>query len=71
MLFEKIIMKYLKTPIVKDDPLKWKDTKSYKDRLKDARNKTKQDCAILVATGNINGINITLAVSNFEFHRWI
>ena len=35
--------------------------------MKEARKKTKQDCAILVATGKMNGINTTVAVSNFDF----
>ncbi len=68
MLFDNGNYEVLKTPIVKkDDPLSWVDTKSYKDRLKEARKKTKQDCAILVATGKMNGINTTVAVSNFAF----
>ncbi len=67
MLFDNGNYEVLKTPIVKDDPLSWMDTKSYKDRLKEARKKTKQDCAILVATGKINGIDTTVAASNFDF----
>jgi len=67
MLFDNGNYEVLKTPIVKDDPLSWVDTKSYKDRLNEARKKTKQDCAILVATGKMNGINTTVAASNFDF----
>ena len=67
MLFDSGNYEILKTPIVKDDPLSWADTKSYKDRLKEARKKTNQDCAILVATGKINGIDTTVAASNFDF----
>ena len=59
--------KILKTPIPKDDPLDWKDTRSYKDRLKDARKKTNQDCAVVIAEGNLNGIQITVGATNFEF----
>ncbi len=59
--------KILKTPIPKDDPLDWKDTRSYKDRLKDARKKTNQDCAVVIAEGNLNGIQITAGATNFEF----
>ena len=57
----------LKTPIPKDDPLGWIDTKSYKDRLKDARKKTNQDCAVVIAKGNLNGIDITIGATNFNF----
>ncbi len=57
----------LKTPIPKDDPLEWTDTKSYKERLKDARKKTNQECAVVIAQGNLNGIAITVGATNFDF----
>jgi len=57
----------LKTPIPKDDPLGWTDTKSYKERLKVARKKTSQDCAVIIAKGNLNGIDVTVGATNFEF----
>ena len=57
----------LKTPIPKDDPLGWIDTKSYKERLKFARKKTSQDCAVIIAKGNLNGIDVTVGATNFEF----
>jgi len=50
-----------------DDPLEWKDTKSYINRLKDARKKTKQDCAVIVVKGNLNGIELTAGATNFDF----
>jgi len=57
----------LKTPIPQDDPLNWEDSKKYTDRLKDARKKTNQECAVMIARGNINGINITAGAINFDF----
>ena len=57
----------LKTPIPNDDPLGWIDTKSYKERLKDARKKTNQDCAVVIAKGNLNGIDLTVGATNFDF----
>ncbi|MDC3004871.1 acetyl-CoA carboxylase carboxyl transferase subunit beta [Candidatus Pelagibacter sp.] len=58
----------IKTPLPsEEDPLSWNDTKSYKDRLKDAKKKTEQDCAIMVAKGNIKNIEVTVAASNFSF----
>ena len=57
----------IKTPIPKDDPLDWKDSKKYIDRLKDARKKTNQDCAVMIARGQINGINVTAGAMNFDF----
>ena len=57
----------LKTPIPQDDPLEWVDTKSYKERLKDARKKTNQDCAVVIAKGQLKGIDVTVGATNFEF----
>ena len=58
----------IKTPLPsEEDPLDWNDTKSYKERLKDAKKKTEQDCAIMVAKGNIKNIEVTVAASNFSF----
>ena len=57
----------LETPSPIEDPLDWKDTKSYKDRIKDARKKTKQNCAVMIAKGNINGMAITAGAINFNF----
>jgi len=67
ILFGKNSYQILETPQPTDDPLGWKDTKSYKDRLKDARNKTKQSCAVMIAKGKINGIDVTAGAINFEF----
>ena len=58
----------IKTPLPsEEDPLVWNDTKPYKERLKDAKKKTEQDCAIMVAKGIINNIEVTIAASNFSF----
>jgi|TARA_B100001540_G_scaffold149796_1_gene132862 acetyl-CoA carboxylase carboxyl transferase subunit beta len=57
----------LETPSPIEDPLDWKDTKSYKDRIKDARKKTKQNCAVMIAKGYINGLAITAGAINFNF----
>ena len=67
IIFGKNNYEILKTPIPMDDPLEWKDTKSYINRLKDARKKTKQDCAVIVVKGNLNGIELTAGATNFDF----
>ena len=41
IVFGKNNYEILKTPIPKIDPLNWKDAKSYKDRLKDAKKKNR------------------------------
>ena len=67
IFFGKNNYEILKTPIPKDDPLDWKDSKKYIDRLKEARKKTNQDCAVMIARGQINGISITAGAINFDF----
>ena len=56
-----------KTPIPKDDPLGFIDSKPYKERLKSARKKTGLDCSMVVAEGSINQIKITAVASDFDF----
>ena len=67
ILFGKNNYEILKTPIPNDDPLNWTDSKSYKDRLKNARKKTGLDCGMMVAYGNINNIKVTVVASDFDF----
>jgi acetyl-CoA carboxylase carboxyl transferase subunit beta len=67
LLFGKNNYEILKTPIPKDDPLNWNDTKPYKDRLKAARKKTGMDCSMMVVKSKINNINITAIASDFDF----
>jgi len=67
IFFGKNNYEIIKTPVPKDDPLGFEDSKKYTDRLKEARKKTNQDCAVMIARGNINGINITAGAINFDF----
>ena len=67
IFFGKNNYEIIETPIPKDDPLGFEDSKKYTDRLKDARKKTNQDCAVMISRGNINGINITAGAINFDF----
>ena len=67
IIFGKNNYEILSTPIPQDDPLSWSDSKSYKERLKDARKKTKMDCGIMVVTSQINNIKITACASDFAF----
>ena len=67
ILFGKNSYEILDTPIPAEDPLNWSDTKSYKDRLRSAQKKTKQNCATLIAKGNLNGIEVTAGAINFNF----
>ena len=49
------------------DPLRFRDTKRYADRLKDAREKTQLDDAIIVAHGSIDGHRAVVAAMEFDF----
>ena len=67
ILFGKNNYEIFKTPVPKDDPLEWTDSKSYRERLKNARKKTGLECGMMVACGNINGIKVTSVASDFDF----
>ena len=67
ILFGKNNYEVFKTPIPKDDPLNWTDSKSYKDRLKSARKKTGMDCGMMVVNTNILNLKITAIASDFDF----
>ena len=67
ILFGRNNYEVFKTPIPKDDPLGFVDSKPYKERLKDARKKTNLECSMVVAEGSINQIKITAIASDFDF----
>jgi acetyl-CoA carboxylase carboxyl transferase subunit beta len=54
-------------PKVVPDPLKFRDQKKYADRLRDARETSKQEDALLVAHGTINGQKAVIAAMEFNF----
>lgn len=49
------------------DILKFKDTKSYKDRLKEAKSKTNLNDSIRNATGKVNGVDMVISCMDFNF----
>ena len=54
-------------PRVKADPLRFRDRKRYPDRIREARNKTGNRDAIVVAHGEIGSRPAVCAVLDFEF----
>jgi acetyl-CoA carboxylase carboxyl transferase subunit beta len=54
-------------PDVDSDPLKFRDTKRYTDRLKEARTKTGLADAIKVGTGTVEGLPMTVAAHDPDF----
>ena len=57
----------LDQPEVKEDPLKFKDTKKYTDRLKQARAKNPHADAYSVGSGTIDGQPAVVGVQDFGF----
>lgn len=55
------------TPRVPHDPLKFKDSKRYADRLKAAQTRTKELDAIQIASGTIGGNKCVVAAFDFAF----
>ena len=60
--FEKIAL-----PQTAVDPLKFRDERKYADRLKEARQKTGAEDAILAAAGTLDGLPMVMAVQDFSF----
>ena len=67
LFFDNKEYEILETPLPVDDPLSFEDTKKYTDRLKSARELTKQDDAILIAKGKVDNISVTVGAQNFKF----
>ena len=57
----------IETPLPKDDPLKFEDNKKYIDRLKTAREITKQDDAVLIAKGKVENVEVVVGAQDFRF----
>ncbi len=67
MLFDDEKYTEIALPAVQDDPLKFKDTQKYIDRLRTYRKATGNQDAIKVARGKIGGVESVLAVMDFSF----
>ena len=67
LFFGKNNYEIIDTPVPIDDPLNWQDSKPYASRLKSARKATGQKCAVMIASGKVNGVTITAGSINFQF----
>ena len=54
-------------PAVAQDPLKFRDERRYTDRLKEAKQKTGAEDAILAGSGTLDGLNAVIAAQDFAF----
>jgi acetyl-CoA carboxylase carboxyl transferase subunit beta len=66
-LFDAGEYELLPAATVREDPLRFKDTKRYTERLKTARAATNERDALLNARGNIDGRTVIVGVQNFGF----
>ena len=57
----------LSSPDVREDPLRFRDTKRYTDRLKAARSATEEKDALIHARGKIGGRKAIVGVQDFAF----
>jgi acetyl-CoA carboxylase carboxyl transferase subunit beta len=66
-LFDAAEYEILPTPEVREDPLRFRDTKRYTDRLKAARTATDERDALINARGLIDGQKVVIGVQDFAF----
>ena len=67
ILFDKNEFKELDAKMVAEDPLGFKDSKKYTDRLKQNQENTGLKDAITSSYGKMNGENVVIACFNFNF----
>ncbi|MGO6785362.1 acetyl-CoA carboxylase, carboxyltransferase subunit beta [Rhizobium ruizarguesonis] len=66
-LFDNGEFESLPQPKVAQDPLKFRDSKKYSDRLRDSRLKTEQEDTILAGVGKVQGLKLVAVVHEFNF----
>lgn len=57
----------IEAPEVVADPLRFRDSKRYADRLKESRTKTNEREAMVVAVGRLGGLETVMAAQDFGF----
>ncbi len=67
LLFDPGEMTVVTLPAVPQDPLKFKDTKKYSERLKEYRAKSGREDALMVAHGKVEESPLVAAVFDFSF----
>lgn len=67
LLFDRGDYQSIELPKTPADPLKFRDTKRYADRLKAAQAKTERDDALIVAHGTLGGQATVIAAFDFGF----
>ncbi|OGC78722.1 MAG: acetyl-CoA carboxylase subunit beta [candidate division Zixibacteria bacterium RBG_16_40_9] len=67
LLLDEGVLEEYDQNLVSADPLKFKDSKRYPDRIKDSRKKTKLNDALIAGLGKIEGRKVSLGVMDFSF----
>ena len=67
ILFDNNTFRELDKKLKSKDPLKFEDTKTYKDRVRAAQKKTKLNDAVRAAVGRSNGNEMVVACMDFSF----
>ena len=67
IIFDDNSFKELHADLKSKDPLKFEDTKKYKDRIKAAQKKTNLNDAVRAAVGKSNGNELVVACMDFSF----
>ena len=67
MTFDDGAFDMISLPEIEDDPLKFRDSKKYSDRLRDTRSRTGLTDAIAVAAGKVSGYPCVIAAFDFRF----
>ena len=66
-LFDGGIYSPIETEDVLEDPLQFKDTKKYAERIRETRKITGEKDAMIISMGDIGKLKVTVAVQNFNF----
>ncbi len=67
MLFDEGEYQSVEIPATPDDPLNFRDQRKYTERLKDARNMSDGEDALIVAHGKLGGTGVVVAALDFSF----
>ena len=67
MLFDDEKYTLIDLPLMQDDPLKFRDSQKYTERLKTNRKLAESQDALKIATGKIGGVEVVCAIMDFTF----
>ncbi|MBQ7659137.1 MAG: acetyl-CoA carboxylase carboxyltransferase subunit beta [Alphaproteobacteria bacterium] len=67
MLFDDEKYTLIDLPLMQDDPLKFRDSQKYTERLKTNRKLAESKDALKIATGKIGGVDVVCAIMDFTF----